>query len=168
MGRNEPILSPWPKGFTRGPRAKGLRQNPSKALWRSHPENGITAAWPFGPTANGSPVGPMAVGLCLTRRNMADKIRNTIVIAVGNQKGGVGKTTNTIQIAGALTERGRRSPQLQPDHPRRSVVACELLHLLDVGRGPRLSSVSRLFWHICSAWPACLGLTPKNRPCPAS
>src|SRR5581483_12488774 len=32
---------------------------------------------------------------------------NTRVIAVGNQKGGVGKTTNTVHIARALAELGR-------------------------------------------------------------
>lgn len=35
-------------------------------------------------------------------------IRETSVIAVGNQKGGVGKTTNTVQIATALCELGRK------------------------------------------------------------
>jgi chromosome partitioning protein len=34
--------------------------------------------------------------------------RRTRVIAVGNQKGGVGKTTNTVHIARALAEMGRR------------------------------------------------------------
>ena len=37
-----------------------------------------------------------------------DQERKTRVIAVGNQKGGVGKTTNTVHIARALTEKGRR------------------------------------------------------------
>ncbi len=32
----------------------------------------------------------------------------TRIIAIGNQKGGVGKTTNTVHIARALVERGRR------------------------------------------------------------
>jgi chromosome partitioning protein len=36
------------------------------------------------------------------------KVRKGRVIAVGNQKGGVGKTTNTVHIARALAERGRR------------------------------------------------------------
>ncbi len=34
--------------------------------------------------------------------------RKTRVIAVGNQKGGVGKTTNTVHIARALVEKGRK------------------------------------------------------------
>src|SRR2546426_6396217 len=33
--------------------------------------------------------------------------RHTRVIGVGNQKGGAGKTTNTVHIARALAERGR-------------------------------------------------------------
>jgi chromosome partitioning protein len=37
-----------------------------------------------------------------------EKERTARVIAVGNQKGGVGKTTNTVHIARALVERGRK------------------------------------------------------------
>lgn len=39
---------------------------------------------------------------------MTDTPRKTHTIAVGNQKGGVGKTTNTVHIAAALAETGRK------------------------------------------------------------
>jgi chromosome partitioning protein len=39
---------------------------------------------------------------------MNENIRRTHVIAVGNQKGGVGKTTNTAHLAAALGEMGKR------------------------------------------------------------
>ena len=38
----------------------------------------------------------------------ADEVGEGVLIAVGNQKGGVGKTTNTVHIAAALGLRGRR------------------------------------------------------------
>jgi chromosome partitioning protein len=39
---------------------------------------------------------------------MDNQVRQTHVIAVGNQKGGVGKTTNTVHLAAALGERGKK------------------------------------------------------------
>lgn len=39
---------------------------------------------------------------------MDEQMRNTHVVAVGNQKGGVGKTTNTVHLAAALGEEGKK------------------------------------------------------------
>jgi len=39
---------------------------------------------------------------------MGEEKRNGIVIGIGNQKGGVGKSTNTVHIAAALGEKGHR------------------------------------------------------------
>jgi chromosome partitioning protein len=39
---------------------------------------------------------------------MDEQMRNTHVVAVGNQKGGVGKTTNTVHLAAALGQEGKK------------------------------------------------------------
>ena len=55
----------------------------------------------------------MPSGILATRqyrdKAMANTDSKTRIIAVGNQKGGVGKTTNTVHIATALGELGRQS-----------------------------------------------------------
>lgn len=43
-----------------------------------------------------------------TATKSLEPVRQTQIIAIGNQKGGVGKTTNTVHLARALVERGRK------------------------------------------------------------
>ena len=59
--------------------------------------------------------------------------RRARVIAVGNQKGGVGKTTNTVHIARALAERGHKV--LIIDHDMNHGATRHFAELTEHGRG---------------------------------
>jgi cellulose biosynthesis protein BcsQ len=91
------------------------------------------------------------------------------IIAISNQKGGVGKTTSTLNLGAALRESGKRVLQVDLDPQGSLTVAAGVLDVdavrLSVGRGV-FAEATRLFRGLARgpARVAESGRTPASAP----
>ena len=89
-------------------------------------------------------------------------MERTSIVAVVNRKGGSGKSTTTLNLAGALAERGLRVLMVDLD-PQSSLTRLLVDDAVDLGIGSSISAPGQPVMGLIRATPAKLDLVPGDR-----